>query len=168
MGLSIALNMNDKFILEEAVKLAITQNTDQINAKKLFEQVEKRVDDEKAFNESICVLEKKRYIEPGGARNNYGEIIYDLESKNYNDLVIENTSFPSILILFVLPEDEDAWLDASDERLIIRKCAWWYSLEGQPPTTNLGTKRIKIPENQVFSPEALHKLMENVKGGHKL
>jgi len=97
-----------------------------------------------------------------------GKIIYDLESKNYNDLTMERTTFPNILILFALPEDETVWLDLSAERLIIRNCAWWYSLEGQLPTTNLETKRIKIPEQQIFSPDELRKLMENVKGGIEL
>lgn len=97
-----------------------------------------------------------------------GMVLYDLESKNYNDLVMERTSFPNILILFVLPEDESIWLDFSPDRLIIQRCAWWCSLEGQPPTPNISSKRIKIPEQQVFSPDELQKMMENVKGGVEL
>lgn len=100
--------------------------------------------------------------------NKDGRVIYDLECKNYNDLVIETTSFPNILILFVMPKDECEWIDFSIGRLIIRKCAWWYSLEGQPPTANSKTKRIKIPEQQVFSPKELHRIMKSVKGGYKL
>ena len=94
-----------------------------------------------------------------------GEVIYDLESKNYNDLVAEVTTLPNILILFVLPKDESDWINCSFEHLIIRRCAWWYSLAGMPPTNNPRKKRIKIPEQQMFSPEELHKLMDKVKGG---
>lgn len=96
------------------------------------------------------------------------EIIYDLESKNYNDLVIETTMLPNILILFVLPEAESDWLECTMEQMVIKKCAWWCSLEGLPPTANSETKRIKIPESQMFSPDELHRLMEKVKGGYKL
>lgn len=97
-----------------------------------------------------------------------GQVIFDLESKNYNDLVEESTTLPNILILFMLPSDENDWLDVSSEKLTLKKCAWWCSLEGELPTTNKSTKRISIPEGQIFSSDALVKLMEKVKGGEKL
>lgn len=96
------------------------------------------------------------------------EVIYDLESKNYNDLIIETTTWPNILVLFVLPEDEENWLSVTSDRLVIKQCAWWCSLEGLPPTPNNTPKRIRIPNNQVFSPSALKELMEKVKGGDRL
>ena len=97
-----------------------------------------------------------------------GQVIYDLESKNYNDLIIESTMLPQILVLFVLPIDEEDWISISTEQFSLKKCAWWCSLEGLPPTRNSATKRISIPEEQVFSPQALISLMEKVKGGEKL
>ncbi len=97
-----------------------------------------------------------------------GKVIYDLECKNYNDLVFEKTMLPKILVLFVLPVEELDWLNVSPEYLTMKKCAWWCSLEGLPPTENTSTKRISIPDDQVFSPEALIALMEKVKGGQKL
>lgn len=95
-------------------------------------------------------------------------ILYDLESKNYNELVRETTMFPSILILFVLPKDEHEWLTVSCDELVIRKCAWWYSLVGLPPTDNTASKRICVPQNQILTPDSLIKLMEKVKGAEKL
>ena len=65
-----------------------------------------------------------------------GLVIYDLESKNYNDLVAESSMLPNILILLVLPLNSDEWLEVTAEQLVIKKCAWWCSLEGQEPTTN--------------------------------
>lgn len=97
-----------------------------------------------------------------------GLVIYDLESKNYNDLVAESSMLPNILILLALPLNSDEWLEVTAEQLVMKKCAWWCSLEGQEPTTNQATKRIAIPDCQIFSPAALVALMEKVKGGEKL
>lgn len=97
-----------------------------------------------------------------------GQVIYDLESKNYNDLVAESSMLPNILILLVLPSNSDEWLDVTTDQLVLKKCAWWCSLEGQEPTTNQTTKRIRIPDCQIFSPASLVDLMEKVKGGKKL
>lgn len=97
-----------------------------------------------------------------------GHVIYDLESKNYNDLVTESSMLPNILILLALPSNSDEWLEVTLDQLVMRKCAWWCSLEGQEPTTNETTKRIAIPDCQIFSPTTLVDLMEKVKGGEKL
>ena len=97
-----------------------------------------------------------------------GHVVYDLESKNYNDLVEESSMLPNILILLVLPTDSNDWLEVTADQLVMKRCAWWCSLEGQEPTTNQTTKRIFIPDGQIFSPAALIGLMEKVKGGKKL
>ena len=96
------------------------------------------------------------------------ELVYDLESKNYNDLVSWEGPLPAILILFVLPRDENEWVEFSTEGTTIRKCAWWCSLTGQPTTDNENTKRIRIPIDQVFSPDALRDMMEKVRRGESL
>ena len=97
-----------------------------------------------------------------------GLVIYDLESKTYNDLVAESSMLPNILILLALPSNSDEWLEVTAERLVMKKCAWWCSLDGREPTTNQATRRIAIPDCQIFSPAALVDLMEKVKGGEKL
>lgn len=97
-----------------------------------------------------------------------GKIYYDLKVTNYNDLAAPRVMLPSILILFVLPEVVIDWLDISCDNMIIKKCAWWCSLEGQPLTTNTSTKTISIPTEQIFSPEALIEIMKKVQGGDNL
>lgn len=97
-----------------------------------------------------------------------GNVEYDLESKNYNDLVTETSMLPNILILFVLPANRDEWLEITSDQLVMKRCAWWCSLEGQAQTKNKATKKIAIPDCQIFSPDALIELMEKVKGGEKL
>lgn len=96
-----------------------------------------------------------------------GFVIYDLESKNYNDLVVESSTLPNILILLALPKNSDEWLEVTTEQLVMRKCAWWCSLEGREPTANQATKRITIPDCQIFSPAALVDLMKKVKHSYR-
>lgn len=95
-------------------------------------------------------------------------LVYDLESKNYNDLTAEEGLFPKVLILFVLPKDEADWLTVTSNEMILKRCAWWCSLKGLPQTENESTKRISIPIGQIFSPSAAIEIMEKVKGGIEL
>lgn len=94
-------------------------------------------------------------------------IIYDLESKTYNDLVdrLPHTqSTPCILIVLCLPPSAPLWLSVGKEELAIRKCCYWLKLEGEP-TSNRSTKRIQIPCENRFDPEALKALMDQVQKG---
>ena len=54
-------------------------------------------------------------------------IIYDLDAKTYNDLIQRrDTTFPLILILFILPDNKTEWIQVSEQELISKKCAYWY------------------------------------------
>ncbi len=95
-------------------------------------------------------------------------LVYDLESKAYNDLVYEDTVFPNILILFVMPPDENEWVSVERERLQIKQFALWHSLKGLPQTDNDARKRIRIPLGQILTPDNLSSLMDKVKGDQPL
>ena len=98
---------------------------------------------------------------------NENHVVYDLEAKTYNDLVLRRSSgtvVPCILILLCLPEDPQEWLDLNEERLLLRKCCYWEHLKGDP-TENTQTVRIRIPAVQLLSPESLLILLERIKGG---
>lgn len=95
-------------------------------------------------------------------------LVYDLESKNYNDLVYQTKMLPNILVLFVMPREKELWLRVEQEQLSIRHCAWWCSLAGLEPTDNIESQRIRIPIHQVLNPENLIGLMDKVKGGQQL
>lgn len=75
-------------------------------------------------------------------------IKFDLEAKTFNDLVMrrELANAPLYLILFVLPDNRDNWVEQFDEALILKKHAYWYV----PPsnlsaTDNSNSVRITIP-----------------------
>lgn len=94
--------------------------------------------------------------------NEDGNIVYDLKARNYNFLVDSNRQLDIILILLYLPSDKQDWISHSIDELIVRKCAYWVSLKGLDKTNNNGTKRITIPKDNVFSPDALHQIMVKV------
>jgi hypothetical protein len=78
-----------------------------------------------------------------------GNIVFDLEAKTYNDLVEsvqEKSSVPLFLVLMVLPDDADTWVEVRAHEIVLAKCAYWYRpSETDPPTTNTATRRILIP-----------------------
>ncbi len=82
-----------------------------------------------------------------------GNVVYDLECKNYNDLVPESTMLPKILVLFVLPTDESDWLNVSTQCLTMKRCAWWCSLEGLPATKIYSQKESTYPIVRYFHPK---------------
>jgi hypothetical protein len=89
-------------------------------------------------------------------------ISYDLEVKAYDDLRRKDIGSPRILILLVLPAEEDEWTAQTEDRLELRRCAYWLSLRGMAPTPNTKTIRVSIPRANVFSIEALRELMNKV------
>lgn len=94
-----------------------------------------------------------------------GTIIYDLKSKNYNDLIErKNTIYPLFLILFILPSNnKEEWISISDNELLSRKCAYWYfPKQTDLPTTNTKKKRITINKNNIFNLDTLNHLFEKI------
>lgn len=121
----------------------------------------------------------KRYSETGfgidfqlkasvNVTNKKGYIIYDLEVKNYRDLIKTKIGTPRILILYSLPRDRSTWIEHLSDGMIMRKCAWWCSLKGMNDVNNKEKIRITIPENQILTSSELIRLMSKVKGGADL
>ncbi|MDD3858588.1 MAG: DUF4365 domain-containing protein [Bacteroidales bacterium] len=87
---------------------------------------------------------------------------YDLEAKTYNDLIQrKNNQHPLLLVLFILPENNVEWLSLSAEELVIRKQAFWYFPDSTTLTSNIGSQRITLPRENIFSLETIDNLFEN-------
>jgi hypothetical protein len=92
-------------------------------------------------------------------------IVFDLEADAYNRLVFrrDNSSTPCALIVCCLPKDEGSWLTVCEDELVIKKCCYYYFVEGIE-TNNKSSKRIRIPRTQLLTPQAIqnfkHKLFE--------
>ena len=89
------------------------------------------------------------------------DIAYDLRVADYNRL-IRDDSFPRILVLFLMPENPDEWLAQSADELCLRKCAYWLSLMGEPPSANTSTRRVFVPLANVFSCDGLHDMFRRL------
>jgi hypothetical protein len=95
------------------------------------------------------------------------QVVYDLEVKTYNDLILRRsmrTATPCILILLALPSDSMQWLICEETQLRLQGTCYWEYLSGSP-SENRQSVRIRIPRSQRLNPESLLTLMENVKIG---
>ena len=94
-------------------------------------------------------------------------LAFDLKQKNYNDLRWEDVAVPRILVVVVLPERTDEWLEQDPERMLLRRCGYWCSLRGLPESSNLYETRVSLPSSQVFSVAALQGMMDRIGEGRQ-
>jgi hypothetical protein len=95
------------------------------------------------------------------------DVIYDLEAKTYNDLVLRRsikTAIPCILLLLALPADSEQRLICDESQLRLQGTCYWAYLSG-PLSENRASVRIRIARSQRLTPESLLTLIENVKTG---
>lgn len=93
-----------------------------------------------------------------------GYVVYDMEADAYNKLANWEGNSPCILILLRLPEEEHDWLLLNEEQLLLRNCCYWMHIT-DPPSDNSSSCRIRIPRQQVFTPEVVAELLEKVRNG---
>ncbi len=105
-------------------------------------------------------LQLKATINLGAASD--GQYRYPLKRRNY-DLLRLPTVVPRILVLLSLPPDESQWMSVTPEELVIRKCAYWVSLQGYRETDNTTSVTITVPEQNRFDVAALQRLMDRAR-----
>lgn len=89
-------------------------------------------------------------------------LLFDLPVHTYDKLRNENVQNPALLVVLVLPDDPAEWLGCSDAGVVLRKCAYWVNLAGQPATTNTTTQRVRLPIEQVLNVETMTNLFEKM------
>lgn len=90
---------------------------------------------------------------------NDGQIHYPLPIKNYNDLRIEAIN-PRILIVMLMPDAPDDWIEQTDDALCIRHCAYWTSIRGAPDSANTHSVTVYVPMANVFDRDQLVRMMQ--------
>jgi len=90
------------------------------------------------------------------------QIRYPLEVKAYRELAHDDRIIPCYLVIVLVPENIDDWLVHSSSELLLRYCGYWVSLAGQPTTQNAKTVTVHVPRENLFSPEALKRLLLKV------
>lgn len=94
-------------------------------------------------------------------------VVYDLEAKTYNDLILRRSmsaAIPCILILLALPSDSAQWLICEETELRLQGACYWEYLSGKL-SANRQSVRVRIARSQRLTPKSLLTLVENVKTG---
>lgn len=92
-----------------------------------------------------------------GAKIDDDEVHYRLKLRAYDILRDTAFSFPALLVLFVLPPDnQKLWVSSSEHGMTINASAYWHSLKGAPQHKPDGqpantTVPIAIPRHQQFT-----------------
>lgn len=88
---------------------------------------------------------------------------YDLKTSSYNKLRATPYQVPRILVVVMMPKDVKEWLHHTPHhQLVLRRCAYWRYLVGEPETPNTSTVRIAMPLNQILDVDGLIRIMNNV------
>lgn len=93
-----------------------------------------------------------------------GNYHYACPVRNYNLLRIP-TQTPRVLIVLQLPTKPEEWLNVSQERLVLRQCAYWTCLLEADATKNEATTTVHLPEANRFNIDSLRWLMEQSRNG---
>lgn len=94
-----------------------------------------------------------------------GVIRYDLEAKNYRDLIDASSNVPRLLVLVHLHEDENERVKVTDEAIMLKTCAYYANLAGNENRTSTSTVRIKIPVRQRFTHQFISDFFETLEQG---
>lgn len=86
---------------------------------------------------------------------------FPLPRKNYEDLRAKSM-VPKVLVVLMLPEDPGEWLDVNEERMIVKRSAYWASLAGKPARSNTTSVTVRLPRSQRFTVDQLQDMMKRV------
>ena len=90
---------------------------------------------------------------------------FELKLKNYDDLRDDRVEVKRILVVVLVPDELAEYLGESEQELTLRRCGYWLSLRGFPPTENETGKTVRIPRSQRFTVESLQAIMQRISRG---
>lgn len=95
------------------------------------------------------------------------DISFALKLKTYDDLRVERVDLtvPRILVVALVPDDIESWLDQSEERLLMKRCAYWVSLRGMEEVENTSSVTVRLPRSNLFTVDALGSIMQGIGDG---
>ncbi|MFC8760118.1 DUF4365 domain-containing protein [Streptomyces sp. NPDC057193] len=87
-------------------------------------------------------------------------IDFRLENKNYNLLAGREYSIPRFLFLVLAPSDPLAWSEATEDRLSVRRAAYWMCLHERELVEGKKTDKqtLHVPRANLLTVESLHDL----------
>lgn len=88
--------------------------------------------------------------------------------RRYDKLRADHREPVRVLIVLFLPAAHADWLECGEEQLILKRCAYWVSLRGAPPSDNNSGQTVKIPKAQRFSVQNLQALVGRLAIGNDI
>ncbi len=90
---------------------------------------------------------------------------YSLKIKNYDDLRDPNVQVPRILVVVLVPDAVDEWLDHGEPQMALRRGGYWHSLRGLGFSANDQAQTVKISRTRQFNVASLLGMMERIGNG---
>jgi len=96
--------------------------------------------------------------------NNNSRISYQFDAESYNCLATprDRLQVPRIIVIVLVPEDNNKWVEQDTDKLLMRYCGYWVSIMGKPLVNEKGSKSVVFPREQIFSVENLKNIMTKV------
>ena len=88
-------------------------------------------------------------------------IHFPLPVKNYKELRIDAIN-PRILIVLIMPQEPQEWINQTNDALCLRHCAYWKSLKEEPETDNDQSITVYVPLDNVFDSTQLTGMMQRI------
>jgi hypothetical protein len=83
-----------------------------------------------------------------------GRYSYSIPVAQYDKLRSVSAANQKLLVVFRLPADPSEWLKLGEDQLIMKRCAYWVSLRGAPDISGQKSTTVRVPRQNVFSPDA--------------
>jgi hypothetical protein len=88
--------------------------------------------------------------------------------RRYQKLREDHREPVRLLVVLFLPKKCADWLDCTEEQLVLKRCAYWASIRNADTSDNDSGKTVKIPKNQILSPENLKALVVRLALGNDI
>ena len=90
---------------------------------------------------------------------------FPVTRKNYDELRPSHVAVPRILVVMLVPDKLEDWLNHTERELAIRRCTYWMSLREMPETTNETSVTVAIPRINLFLVDGLRSMMSRIDQG---
>lgn len=83
---------------------------------------------------------------------------YSLPIGQYDKLRADTAQNQKLLVVLLLPPNQDEWLSVSAKVMKLHKCAYWVSLRGACEIHNQKHVTVYLPKKNIFSPDQLREI----------
>ncbi len=87
---------------------------------------------------------------------------FPLLLKNYDDLRPLDVMVPRILVVVLVPNRIEDWLEHSEEQMVMKHCGYWMSLRGREASNNVESITVHLPRNNAFTVQGLQEIMTRI------